>query len=83
PEGEVYLNTSGNPGMATAGTGDVLCGMIASFLGQGLDPLEAAIAAVWLHGTAGDYAAEEKGEAGLVATDIIDMIPEVIEEHLM
>jgi NAD(P)H-hydrate epimerase len=78
PEGEVYLNISGNPGMATAGTGDVLCGMIGSFLGQGLDSLEAAIAAVWLHGAAGDAAAEKKGEAGLIATDIIEMLPEAM-----
>lgn len=78
PEGDVYLNTSGNPGMATAGTGDVLCGMLASFLGQGLDPVEAAIAAVWLHGAAGDKAAETKGEAGLIALDLIDTIPEVM-----
>ncbi len=83
PEGEVYLNISGNPGMATAGTGDVLCGMIGSFLGQGLDPLEAAIAAVWLHGTAGDAAVEKKGEAGLIATDIIEMIPGAMEEYLI
>lgn len=80
PEGEVFINRTGNPGMATAGTGDVLSGMIGSFLGQGYSPLEACLASVYLHGQAGDLAAKEKGEASLIATDIIEKIPEVINK---
>lgn len=80
PEGEVFINTTGNPGMATAGTGDVLAGMIGSFLGQGYSPLESCISGVYLHGRAGDDAAREKGQAGLMATDIIENIPGVIKK---
>lgn len=68
----VYRNETGNPGMATGGSGDVLAGIIVSFLGQGLAPLEAAAAAAWLHGAAGDAAAQIWGEYGLTPTDMID-----------
>lgn len=68
----VYRNETGNPGMATGGSGDVLAGILVSFLGQGLAPLEAAAAAAWLHGAAGDAAALEWGEYGLTPSDIID-----------
>jgi NAD(P)H-hydrate epimerase len=61
--------------MATAGSGDVLTGMIAAFLGQGLGSFEAAKIAVYLHGLAGDLAAKEKTEISLIASDIIDKIP--------
>lgn len=71
PRGEVYINTSGNNGMATAGSGDVLTGIITSFLAQGYEPLKAAVLAVYLHGQAGDMAANESSEEALTAQDII------------
>jgi hydroxyethylthiazole kinase-like uncharacterized protein yjeF len=76
--GEVFINTTGNPGMATAGAGDVLTGMIVGFLAQGLSPLEAAKVGVYLHGLAGDVARELYGEWGLVAGDLVEAIPEAI-----
>ncbi len=76
PEGKAYINSTGNSGMATGGSGDVLTGMIASFLGQGLSPLDASILGVFMHGYAGDIAALKKGEHSLIASDIIDAIPE-------
>ena len=68
--------------MSTAGSGDVLSGMIAAFLGQGLDSFLAAKYAVYLHGLAGDLAAEEKTQISLIATDIIDKIPQAIRQCL-
>ncbi len=78
--GNLYINKTGNSGMATAGSGDVLTGMIAAFLGQGLSAFKAAKYAVYLHGLAGDLAAEEKTQISLIASDIIDKIPEAIKE---
>lgn len=69
------INTTGNPGMATAGAGDVLTGLTTALLGQGLAPFAAAQLGVYLHGKAGDLAAEEFGEVSLIATDLIDFIP--------
>jgi NAD(P)H-hydrate epimerase len=80
--GKTYINRTGNPGMATAGSGDVLSGMIAAFLGQGLDAFNAAKYAVYLHGLAGDLAAKEKTQLSLVASDIIHKIPEAIKQNL-
>ncbi len=74
PEGNLYFNASGNPGMATAGSGDVLTGMITSLLGQGYDPKRAAITGVYLHGLAGDLAVAELGEETCIASDIIHYI---------
>lgn len=74
----LYINRTGNPGMATAGVGDVLTGMIAAFLGQGLNAFQAAKYAVYLHGLAGDLAAKEKTQISLIASDIIEKIPEAI-----
>jgi len=77
---KIYINKTGNPGMATAGSGDVLTGMIAAFLGQGLDAFSAAKYAVYLHGLAGDLAAKEKTQISLIASDIIEKIPEAIKK---
>lgn len=78
PDGKIYVNTTGNCGMATAGSGDVLTGMLAAFLGQGLGAFEAAKFASYLHGKAGDLAAKDKGKISLIATDIVDEIPDAI-----
>ena len=75
PEGRAFINSTGNPGMATAGAGDVLTGMVSSFLAQGLDPLNASLLGVFMHGLAGDLAAREKGMHSLIASDIIDALP--------
>jgi NAD(P)H-hydrate epimerase len=74
-DGKVRFNTTGNPGMATAGTGDVLTGMIAGLLGQGLNPVAASCAAVYIHGLAGDIASKTKGMHSLIASDIVEAIP--------
>jgi len=74
PEGTVYFNTSGNPGMATAGSGDVLLGVITGLLGRGYDPITATKLGVYLHGLAGDLAVVEHTEESLVAGDIINYI---------
>jgi NAD(P)H-hydrate epimerase len=74
PDGNVYFNSTGNPGMATAGSGDVLTGVILSLLGQGYNPKEAAIFGVYLHGLAGDIAKKQIGQEALIASDIIENI---------
>jgi hydroxyethylthiazole kinase-like uncharacterized protein yjeF len=79
PDGETFINTTGNPGMATGGTGDVLTGVIGSLLAQGYGPTQAAYIGVFLHGRAGDLAAKEKGEAGMIAGDVIEKLPEAIK----
>ncbi len=73
-----YINTSGNNGMATGGSGDVLTGIIAAFIAQGMKPYEAACLAVYIHGLAGDAAADEKGKYSLMAGDIINFIEKVL-----
>lgn len=75
PDGAVAICPTGNPGMATAGTGDVLTGMVVGLLTQGLPSWEAACAATYLHGTAGDVAASRKGEIGMIAGDLLEEIP--------
>ena len=71
----LYVNTTGNPGMATAGAGDVLSGIIAALMGQGLSDLDAAVLGTYIHGLAGDIAADAKGQISLVATDLIEALP--------
>lgn len=80
PGGDTYINLTGNPGMATAGSGDVLCGIIAGFIAQGLNPQMAAVAGVYVHGRAGDLASDSKGERGLIALDLVEWLPEVLKE---
>jgi len=82
PEGKTYINTTGNPGMATGGSGDVLTGVIAALAGQRIGPEAAAKTGVYLHGMAGDLAAEQKGEYGLIASDIADMVALAIKKTL-
>lgn len=77
---KIYINSSGNPGMATGGAGDILTGMIASFIAQGFKPLQSARLGVYFHGIAGDVAARDKGEWGIVASDILDQLPYVLNE---
>lgn len=79
-KGEIYKNTTGNPGMATAGTGDVLTGIIGGILAQKVEPYEAAKMSVYLHGKAGDIAAQAKTEPGMVASDVIEAIPEALRQ---
>jgi NAD(P)H-hydrate epimerase len=74
PDGSCWFNTTGNPGMATAGSGDVLTGIILSLLGQGYTPRDAAILGVYLHGLAGDLASEASSEESLIAGDIIESL---------
>lgn len=74
-----YRNTTGNPGMAVGGSGDVLAGVLVSMLGQGLEPLEAAACAAWLHGKAGDLCAGELGEYGMLPTDLLDLLPRLLK----
>jgi ADP-dependent NAD(P)H-hydrate dehydratase len=76
----VHLNPTGNPGMATGGTGDVLTGLLAAVLGQGLAAFDAAVVAVWAHGRAGDLAADARGQAGMIATDLNDHLPAALRE---
>jgi hydroxyethylthiazole kinase-like uncharacterized protein yjeF len=80
PDGTIYINTTGNPGMATAGTGDVLTGLIASFMGQGIQPELAALLGVYIHGSAGDRASSKYGEYGAMAGDLVEEIPFAIKD---
>ena len=80
PKGKTYVNLTGNPGMASGGTGDILTGMIASFIGQGIKPFDAARLGVFLHGLAGDLAAKDKGEVSLIASDLLNKLPEAIRK---
>ena len=77
PSGGAWVNPTGNPGMATGGTGDILTGIVAGMLAQNpRQPFEAVLAAVYLHGLAGDIARETTGEHSLVATDLVRALPE-------
>jgi ADP-dependent NAD(P)H-hydrate dehydratase / NAD(P)H-hydrate epimerase len=78
PDGRAYINTTGNPGMAAAGSGDVLTGIIASFMGQGMETSDALRAAVYAHGLAGDIGSSILGEYSLIAGDLVKYLPEAI-----
>lgn len=80
PNGQYWFNTTGNPGMATGGSGDVLTGLITGLLAQGMEPGDAAIAGVYLHGLAGDLAEEETGQEALIAGDMIRKLGEAFKE---
>jgi hydroxyethylthiazole kinase-like uncharacterized protein yjeF len=80
PSGSVFFNSTGNPGMATAGSGDVLTGILTGLLAQGYSSEEAAILGVYLHGLAGDLAAREKGLCSLIAGDLIDYLPSAFKK---
>jgi ADP-dependent NAD(P)H-hydrate dehydratase / NAD(P)H-hydrate epimerase len=79
PDGRVFVNSTGNSGLASGGTGDVLTGVIAGLIAQGVPPFEAAQAGVFLHGQAADLALEEKTEYGLIAGDLLDYLPDAIK----
>jgi NAD(P)H-hydrate epimerase len=80
PDGEIYINTTGNPGMATGGTGDVLTGVIGGLLAQRLEPVDACLLGAFVHGAAGDLIAQEYGEAGLTAGDLAEALPQALSE---
>jgi NAD(P)H-hydrate epimerase len=77
PDGRIRINPTGNPALASGGAGDVLTGIIAGFLAKGWPPAKAAAAGVYLHGLAADLLSEEMGQSGILAGDLLDVIPEV------
>src|SRR5205807_10350405 len=79
PDGQVRVNPTGNPGMASGGMGDVLGGIVVALLARKVDPFDAACAAVYLHGFAGDLLREEMGDTGLAANDLAERIPAAIQ----
>ena len=78
-DGKAFLNSTGNPGMATAGSGDVLSGIIASLWAQGMKAEQAAYCGVWLHGRSGDIGAKKLGERSLIASDLIKYLPAALQ----
>ena len=82
PDGAVHVNRTGNPGMATGGTGDVLAGVIAAWLGQLGDVAAACKAGVYLHGLAGDLAAESRGEVAMTASDLAAALGQAVKETI-
>ena len=76
---ETYVNQTGNPGMAVGGSGDLLSGIIVSLLGQGIGPLTAAACGAWLHGAAGDLCASEKGQYGMLPSDMVEVLPRLLK----
>lgn len=81
-DGRLFINPTGNPGMASAGVGDILTGAIGGFIAQGALPFDAAIMGVYVHGMTGDIVARIKGEHGMIASDIVDSLPYTIESIL-
>jgi hydroxyethylthiazole kinase-like uncharacterized protein yjeF len=80
PDGKVFFNSTGNPGMATGGSGDVLTGVLTGLLAQGYVAGDAAVLGVYLHGLAGDLACQEKGMNSLTASDLVDQIPQAFRK---
>lgn len=76
---QTYINTTGNPGMAVGGSGDVLAGIITSLVGQGIAPLDAAACGAWIHGAAGDICAHEIGQYGMLPSDILNVLPRLLK----
>lgn len=83
PNGNVWINSTGNPGMATGGMGDVLTGLIAGLMAQGVSSERAAVLAVYLHGLAGDIAAEALGMHALIASDVLKAVPQAIDSLIL
>ncbi len=83
PDGRTRMNLTGNPGMARGGSGDILTGMVGSFAAQGMEPLEAASAAVYLHGLAGDRCADRLSQQGMLPTDMLSELPNLFLEYAM
>lgn len=81
PAGRIYVNTTGNPALATAGSGDVLTGLIAGLMAQGMEAFHAAVLGVYLHGLAGDLWAQDYGPRGLTARDLIQLIPKAMQQY--
>ena len=75
----VYLNPTGNPGMAVGGSGDVLAGMVTALLGQRIEPLQASACAAWIHGRAGDLCAQNFGQYGMLPSDMLEVIPRLMK----
>lgn len=82
PDGKIYINDTGSSALSTAGTGDVLTGMVASFIGQGLNAYQAAVVSVYLHGQAGDRAEAYLGKLSVTATDVLEKIPVVLNQKI-
>jgi NAD(P)H-hydrate epimerase len=80
PNGEVFFNSTGNPGMATVGIGDFVTGILTSLLSQGYSPQESSLIGVFIHGFAGDIACRCLSEEGLIASDIIDYLPNAFKK---
>jgi NAD(P)H-hydrate epimerase len=83
PDGKVHVNITGNPGLAKGGSGDVLTGIIASFTAQGVRPLEASLLGVYLHGLTADYLAESIALAGIMPSDIAELLPVMMKSLLL
>ena len=79
-DGKIFINPTGNAGMASGGMGDVLAGILSALLGQGLTPEDAMKLGVYLHGLVGDQLASSRGQIGLIASDIIDRLPSTMQE---
>ena len=79
PAGKLYVNKTGNPGMASGGVGDILAGIVAAFVAQDIEVFKAAALGAYFHGLAGDMALKEKGPLGLIATDLLEKLPEALK----